>query len=91
MIFKWLTFEKDKDGENYHDVWNFVDNVKDASVFWNEDLKCACIRLVFSDEKLSAVYAVHNAGYLLSDSGKTIERVKVPEWVKSQRDSPNKK
>lgn len=91
MILKWLTFEKDKDGKNYHDVWNFVDNIKNASVFWNEDLKCTCVNLAFCDEKLSAVYAVHNAGYLLSDSGKTIEHIKVPEWVKSQRDNPNKK
>lgn len=89
MIFKWLTFEKDNDGKNYHDVWHFVDNVKEVSVFWNEDTKCTCASVWFGDGREMVTYAVHNAGYLLSDSGKTIERVKVPEWVKQPEDKPD--
>ena len=30
------------------------------------------------------VFEVHNEGYILSDSGETIERVKIPDYTKNQ-------
>lgn len=83
MVLKWLTYEKDSKGDGYHEIWNFVDNVKEASVYWDDKITCTCVKVSFRDGE-SQVFAVHNEGYILSDTGKTIERVKVPEWVQNQ-------
>lgn len=81
MVLKWLTYEKDSKGDGYHEIWNFADNVKEASVYWDDKITCTCVKVSFRDGD-SQVFAVHNEGYILSDSGKTIERVKIPERTK---------
>lgn len=81
MVLKWLTYEKDSKGDGYHEIWNFVDNVKEASVYWDDKITCTCVKVSFRDGD-SQVFAVHNEGYILSDTGKTIERVKIPEYTK---------
>ena len=81
MVLKWLTYEKDSKGDGYHEIWNFVDNVKEASVYWDDKITCTCVKVLFRDGD-SQVFAIHNEGYILSDSGKTIERAKIPEYTK---------
>ena len=81
MVLKWLTYEKDSKGDGYHEIWSFVDNVKESSVYWDDKITCTCVKVSFGDGD-SKVFAVHNEGYILSDSGKTIERVKIPEYTK---------
>lgn len=81
MVLKWLTYEKDSKGDGYHEIWNFVDNVKEASVYWDDKITCTCVKVSFRDGD-SEVFAVQNEGYILSDSGRTIERVKIPEYTK---------
>lgn len=81
MVLKWLTYEKDSKGDGYHEIWNFVDNVKEVSVYWDDKITCTCVKVSFRDGD-SQVFAIHNEGYILSDSGKTIERVKIPEYTK---------
>lgn len=80
MIFKWLTYDIDSEDNGYYEIWHFVDNVKESYVFWNEEAKCTCIHLSFKDGDYK-VFDVQNGGYLLSDSGKTIERIKAPGVV----------
>lgn len=83
MVLKWLTYERDSKGDGYHEIWNFVDNVKEASVYWDDKITCTCVKVSFRDGD-GQVFAVQNEGYILSDSGKTIERVKVPDYAKNQ-------
>lgn len=83
MVFKWLTYEKDSKGDGYHENWHFVDNVKESSVYWSEELRCTCVHVSIGNDE-GCVYPVHNAAFLLSDSGKTIERIKAPDWVLNQ-------
>lgn len=83
MVLKWLTYEKDSKGDGYYEIWNFVDNVKEASVYWDDKITCTCVNVSFKDGDVQ-VFEVHNEGYILSDSGKTIERVKIPDYTKNQ-------
>lgn len=83
MVFKWLTYEKDSKGDGYHENWHFVDNVKESSVYWNEELRCTCVHVSIGNDE-GCVYPIYNAAFLLSDSGKTIERIKAPDWVLNQ-------
>jgi len=83
MVFKWLTYEKDSKGNGYHEIWHFVDNVKESSVYWDEELRCTCVHVSIGNDE-GCVYPVHNAAFILSDSGKTIERIKAPDWVLNQ-------
>lgn len=83
MVFKWLTYEKDSKGDGYHENWHFVDNVKESSVYWDEKLRCTCVHVSIGNDE-GCVYPVYNAAFLLSDSGKTIERIKAPDWVLNQ-------
>lgn len=80
MVFKWLTYEKDSKGDGYHENWHFVDNVKESFVYWDEELRCTCVHVSIGNDE-GCVYPVHNAAFLLSDSGRTIERIKAPDWV----------
>lgn len=69
MILKYLT---NFDGV---DRWNFVDGIKNASVYWDTANKCACVDITEHSGN-NYVLAIHAEAYLLNDFGKTIEKVR---------------
>lgn len=76
MILKYKTTRREDygtHGGNY-DVWNFIDNVKACSLYFDPDAKCTCIEI---GEGLNhMVLALHDEAYLINDNGKTIEKIK---------------
>lgn len=72
MILKYKTTRYED--HVHHDVWNFIDNVKACSLYFDPDAKCTCIEI---GEGLNhMVLALHDEAYLINDNGKTIEKIK---------------
>lgn len=63
MVLKWLTYEKDSKGDGYHEIWNFVDNVKESSVYWDDKSTCTCVKVSFGDGD-NKVFAVQHSNRL---------------------------
>ena len=72
MILKYRTTRLED--HVHYDVWNFIDNVKACSLYFDPDAKCTCIEI---GEGLNhMVLALHDEAYLINDNGKTIEKIK---------------
>lgn len=56
------------------DVWNYFDNITSASNFYHEGSKEAVVRCTFRDGNTITFDILYEA-YLMSDTGKTIERI----------------
>lgn len=69
MILKYATSR-----DNETAMWNYVDGIKDASVFFDNELQCTCVNITrYNGDEFGI--ALHNTAYLLNESGKTIERL----------------
>lgn len=56
------------------DVWNYFDNIISASNFYHEGSKETVVRCTFRDGNTITFDILYEA-YLMSDTGKTIERI----------------
>ncbi len=74
MILKVLDQERSSDGKAMLDVWNYFDNITSASQFFHEGSQSVVVRCSFKDGNIVTIDIPYVA-YLMSDAGKTIERI----------------
>lgn len=74
MILKILDYKKSKEESALCDVWNYFDNITSASNYFDEDCGETVVRCTFRDGN-TVSFSIPYEAYLMSDSGKTIERI----------------
>lgn len=74
MILKTLDYRKHKHDSGAYEEWNYFDNIVNASAYFDEDTKMAVVRCTFQDGNV-ITFAIPNVAYLMSDAGKTIEKI----------------
>ena len=74
MILKTLDFRKGKEANVLYDEWNYFDNIVSASNYFDEGTGMTVVRCSFRDGNTVTIAIPHEA-YLMSDTGKTIERI----------------
>ena len=74
MILKIKDYMKSENQNVMLDVWNYFDNITSASNFYHEGSKETVVRCTFRDGNTITFDILYEA-YLMSDTGKTIERV----------------
>lgn len=70
MILKYKTTTKDTNEER----WNYIDGIVEASTFVKDGTVCVEIT---KEDKSCFTLAVYEETFLLNDSGRTIEKVRV--------------
>lgn len=75
MILKWLTVEKKENSEALVDVWHYIDKVDEVTVRWSDATDGTVVGLRIHDAADIIDVAVTSEAYLLSDDGKTVERI----------------
>ena len=85
MILKTLDYRQGKEQNNVFEEWNYFDNIVNASSYYDEDIKLPVVRCKFRDESMVTI-AIPNVAYLMSDTGKTIEKI-VPADVEELGDT----
>lgn len=74
MILKTLDYRQSKHSNSAYEEWNYFDNIVTASCFYDEDIKQTVVRCSFKDGN-NVTFAIPNVAYLMSDTGKTIEKI----------------
>lgn len=74
MILKVLDYKKSEHQSSYYDVWNYFDNITSASNYYDEGSEMVVVRCTFRDGNTVTIGIPYEA-YLMSDTGKTIERI----------------
>ena len=74
MILKTLDYRKHKHDSGAYEEWNYFDNIVNASTYFDEDIKMTVVRCTFRDGN-TITFAIPNVAYLMSDTGKTIEKI----------------
>lgn len=74
MILKTLDYRKSKHDSGAYEEWNYFDNIVSASNYFDEETKMTVVRCKFHDGNFVTI-AIPNVAYLMSDSGKTIDKI----------------
>ena len=74
MILKTLDYRQSQNQSSVYDEWNYFDNIVNASTFFDEGCKMTVVRCTFRDGNIVTI-AIPNVAYLMSDAGKTIEKI----------------
>lgn len=74
MILKVLDYKKGENQSDLYDVWNYFDNITSASNYYDEGSKMTVVRCTFREGNTVTIGIPHEA-YLMSDTGKTVERI----------------
>lgn len=74
MILKTLDYRQGKHNSGVYEEWNYFDNIVTASNYYDEDIKQTVVRCSFKDGN-NVTFAIPNVAYLMSDSGKTIDKI----------------
>ena len=74
MILKIKDYIESEHQSALLDVWNYFDNITSASSFYHEGSKETVVRCTFRDGNTITFDILYEA-YLMSDTGKTIERI----------------
>lgn len=74
MILKVLDYRQSKRQNEVYEEWNYFDNIESASNFFDEDIKMTVVRCRFKSGNVTT-FAIPNVAYLMSDTGKTIEKI----------------
>lgn len=85
MILKILDYRQDKEQNAVFDEWTYLDNIVSASVTYDEGSKSTVVRCRFKDDNLVTI-SILNVAYLMSDTGKTIEKI-IPADVEELGDT----
>lgn len=75
MILKVLDYQKLGSQSDRYEAWNYFDNITSASNFYHEGSKATVVRCTFKDGNTITFDILYGA-YLMSDTGKTIERIR---------------
>lgn len=74
MILKTLDYRQGKNQNDVYEEWNFFDNIVSASNYYDEEIKLPVVRCRFRDDNIVTI-AIPNVAYLMSDTGKTIDKI----------------
>lgn len=74
MILKTLDYRQHQNDAGVYEEWNYFDNIVSASNYFDEETKMTVVRCKFLDGNFVTI-AIPNVAYLMSDSGKTIDKI----------------
>lgn len=74
MILKVLDYRQGKQQNDVYEEWNYFDNIESASHFFDEGSRMTVVRCRFKGGNMVS-FAIPNVAYLMSDNGKTIEKI----------------
>lgn len=74
MILKTLDYRQSREQNGVFEEWNYFDNIDNASTYFDEEVKMTVVRCSFRDGNLVTI-SIPNVAYLMSDTGKTIEKI----------------
>lgn len=74
MILKTLDYRQSKTSSDVYEEWNYFDNIESASHYFDEGSKMVVVCCQFKDGN-RVTMAIPNVAYLMSDNGKTIEKI----------------
>ena len=78
MILKMLDYEKMKNENAVKESWTHFDNITSARVTYDEDIKQTVVSCSFKNNDM-VTFTVKHLAYLMSDDGKTIDRIRAAE------------
>ena len=78
MILKMLDYEKSNNGSYMKESWTYFDKITSARTYYDEEIKEAVVCCSFADNDM-VHFAVPHVAYLMSDDGKTIDRISAAE------------
>ena len=88
MILKMLDYEKSKDGSYEVESWTYLDNIDTARTTFDEDAQEEVVSCTFKGESDVITFTVKHLAYLMSDAGKTIDRITGAVRTDSTEDEP---
>ena len=88
MILKMLDYEKSKNGSYEVESWTYLDNIDTARTTFDEDAKETVVSCTFKGESGVITFTVKHLAYLMSDAGKTIDRITGAVRTDSTEDEP---
>ena len=74
MILKTLDYRQGTNRSDVFEEWNYFDNIVSVSTYFDERSRMTVARCKFRDDNV-ATFAIPNVAYLMSDTGKTIEKI----------------
>ena len=69
-----LDYRQGKEKNHAYEEWTYVDNIVSASSYYDENAKLPVVCCHFRDDNL-VTFAIPNVAYLMSDAGKTIDKI----------------
>lgn len=78
MILKMLDYEKSKHGSYEKESWTYFDKITSARTYYDEEIEETVVCCSFADNDM-VTFAVPHVAYLMSDDGKTIDRISAAE------------
>jgi hypothetical protein len=86
MILKMLDYENMKDEKAVKESWTYFDNITSARVTCDEDIEQTVVSCSFKNNDM-VTFTVKHLAYLMSDDGKTIDRIRAaePETTQAER------
>ena len=88
MILKMLDYEKSKNGSYEVESWTYFDNIDTARTTFDEDAQETVVSCTFKGESGVTTFTVKHLAYLMSDAGKTIDRITAAVRTDSTEDEP---
>lgn len=85
MILKSLDYRQGKEQNHVFEEWNYFDNIVSASSYFDDEVKLPVVRCRFRDDSIVTI-SIPNVAYLMSDMGKTIDKI-VPADVEELGDT----
>ena len=85
MILKILDYRQGEEQNDVFEEWTYLDNIGSASVTYDEESKSTVVRCKFKDDNFVTI-SIPNVAYLMSDTGKTIEKI-IPADVEELGDT----
>ena len=74
MILKNLDYRTSEHDSGAYEEWNYFDNIKSVSCYYNESTQSTVVCCYFNDDSVVTI-DVPCVAYLMSDSGKTIDKI----------------
>lgn len=85
MILKVLNYREGQQEGHRFEEWTYVDNIVSASAYFDEESRLPVVRCCFKDEDTVTI-AVPHAAYLMSDTGKTVDRIYRADYIPGEDD-----